>query len=89
MHLPEQKFARLLGFALRRPDDTEREKHCFPGYKIFASVGPSPYLSGSLFDPKTGTANDATFANFSRSTMHLVKTGTETPSYAKRIRRQR
>jgi len=24
--------------------------------------------------PKTGTASDATFANFSRSTMHLVKT---------------
>src|SRR5262249_50950840 len=29
---------------------------------------------GFLLGPKTGTASDATFANFSRSTTHLVKT---------------
>jgi len=32
-----------------------------------------PQLSGPLFGPKTRTANDATFGNFSRSTMHLMK----------------
>jgi hypothetical protein len=62
---PEQKCPRLLGFALRRADDIEGEKHWLIGYMIFASVEPSPHLRGSLFDPKTGTTSDATFSNFS------------------------
>jgi hypothetical protein len=33
-----------------------------------------------LLDPKTGTASDAIFANFSSNAMHLVKTKTETPT---------
>jgi hypothetical protein len=39
MDLPEQKCARLLGFALRREDNTEGEKRLLPRYKIVMSVG--------------------------------------------------
>jgi len=74
MHLPKQKCPRLLGFALRRADHTEGEKYWLSGYKIFAGLEPSLRLSGSLFAPKGGIASDATFANFARGTMHLVKT---------------
>jgi len=42
MELPEQKCARLLGFALRREDNTEGEKRLLPRYKIVMSVEPSP-----------------------------------------------
>jgi hypothetical protein len=84
MYLPEQKCPRLPGLALRRENDTEGEKHCLLEYEIFAGMEPSPHLRASLFDPKTETASDVTFANFSRSTMHLVKTKNRNTNYESR-----
>jgi hypothetical protein len=55
MDLPKQKCPRLLGFALRRADDTGGEKHWLLGYTIFASAEPS-HTSGFFVRPERGNS---------------------------------
>ena len=69
MDLTEQHCAGLLGFALRREDQTEGEKYWLSGYKTFASVEPSP-PPGMLYSTRQHPIQGFTWSDFSAKPEH-------------------
>ena len=69
MNLPQAKCPGLLGFAIRRHDNTEGESYWLSGYKTFASVVPHP-AEGVLYSTRRHPIQGFTWSDFSAKPEH-------------------
>lgn len=67
--LPKAKCPGLLGFAIRRQDDTEGEGYWLSGYKTFKSVVPEP-AEGVLYSTRKHPIQGFTWSDYSAKPNH-------------------